>query len=66
MDEIGTLGFTIIDLGVGLLILLYAWLLSDGEVTTFLLRTVFFLSLYLAGRAHDMLLRPSGEEPPRQ
>lgn len=66
MWEIGTLGFTIIDLGVGVLVLLYAGLLSEGRATTFLLRTVLFLSLYLAARAHDILLRPPGEEPPRR
>lgn len=65
MWEIGTLGFTIIDLGIGVLILLYAGLLSEGRATTFLLRAVFFLSLYLAGRMHEILLRPPGERPPR-
>ncbi len=63
MWEIGTLGFTIIDVGVGVLILAYAGLLSEGRVTTFLLRTVFFLSLYLACRAHEILLRHREEEP---
>lgn len=65
LAEIGTLGFTIIDLGVGVVILLYAGLLSEGRATAFLLRIVFFLSLYLAARAHDILLRPPGEKPPR-
>ncbi len=65
MWEIGTLGFTIIDLGVGVLILVYAGLLSEGRTTTFLLRTVLFSSLYLAARTHDILLRPPREKPPR-
>lgn len=61
MWKIGTLGLTIIDLGVAVLILSYAGLLSEGQATPFLIRAVFFLSLYLAGRAHDILPRPPGE-----
>lgn len=60
------MGFTIIDLGVGILILVYAGLLSEGGRDAFLLRAAFFLSLYLAGRAHDILLRPPEEKTPRR
>lgn len=60
------MGFTIIDLGVSIIILVYAGLLSEGGGDAFLLRAVFFLSLYLAARAHDILLRPPEEKPPRR